>query len=293
MNCPICRAVTTEKFFIDTREASCNSRMMLWRCPGCGVIFSDDYGTDRAGLYGADYAAWGSASNSDEESEIAVAKKMAFSGQVTEILSLFDLVGSRALDVGAGNGYLMEILAEAGIEVWGTEISKHSWAICEKKFPGKIHLGGLKYAVYPDDFFDVVFMTDVLEHMADPKDDMSEVRRILRAGGYLFIISPNSGSMTRKMLGPKWFQYKYEHVFYFNKKSLEKLLESSGFRLVRFNNNHKKFTLSYYHAYFKKYSFLGVGRIMALVFPYLPKMIRRLSFSNPVTGEFKAIAQKK
>lgn len=136
-------------------------------------------------------------------------------------------------------------------------------------------------------------MTDVIEHLNNPDETMKEIGRILKPDGLLFIISPNFNSITRKILGKRWFQYKYEHILYFNKKSLSVLLEKLNFELIEYKNNIKKFSLHYYYFYFEKYSFMGIGKIFRFLFPLLPRFIKNIFFINPLTGEFLAIAKKK
>ena len=256
MQCPNCGSETKKSFFVLAQETGKSEKILLWQCGNCEVIFADDYGKSRQHIYDGDYAAWGSAKNEKEYQEIAVSKKQAFGAQIRNILDLVNPENSRVLDVGTGNGYLMECLSEKKFQVWGTEISESSAKICEKKFPGKVYLGEIEKANYSDNFFDVVFMTDVLEHLNNSKKVILEIKRILKPGGHIFIISPNSDSITRKIFGKSWFQYKYEHIFYYNKKSLSFLLGTDDFKLIKFKNNRKKFSLDYYCAYFRKYSFL-------------------------------------
>ena len=135
-------------------------------------------------------------------------------------------------------------------------------------------------------------MTDVLEHLNNPQETLIEISRILKPRGYLLMISPNSDSLTRKIFGKNWFQYKYEHIFYFNKKSFDYIFLQTGLKLLKFKNNKKKFPLSYYHYYFKKYSFLGIGKFLEKIYPFLPLIVQNFCFSNPIAGEFLAIAQK-
>jgi ubiquinone/menaquinone biosynthesis C-methylase UbiE len=292
MNCPICGENTTKKFFVTTREEKGSRKMTLRECSNCGVVFADDCEKDRSQLYGAEYAAWGGGDAKKKE-EIAKSKKKAFARQLEQVLKYSHSKGKKLLDIGTGPGYLLECAEELGFDCFGTEISNESAKDAEKKFPGKIHPGNLDGAQYPDNFFDVVTMTDVLEHLPDPCKIMAEAERILKPGGYLLIISPNHKSLTRKLLGRHWFQYKYEHVFYFNKKSLKRLLKDHAFSLLEFKNNKKDFLISYYGYYFQKYSFPIVGNIFKTVFPILPEKIKDASFSNPITGEFIAIARKK
>jgi 2-polyprenyl-3-methyl-5-hydroxy-6-metoxy-1,4-benzoquinol methylase len=292
MKCPLCGSEKLKEFSITTREAVDGRLMRLKKCAKCDVIFAEDYASDRSNVYGDDYAAWNDSSGKVSSEQIAMAKKNAFKAQLKNIMTLAEIRGKKVLDVGAGGGYLLECLREAGGDCFGIEISSAAAEKLEQKFPGRIREGEIAEAGFAADFFDVIFMTDVLEHLADPKRSLIEIARVLKPGGYLFIISPDSDSWTRKFLGQNWFQYKYEHVFYFNRKSLSRLLRSLGFDEIMFKLNRKKFSLYYYFAYFEKYSLPGIGAFFRLIFPRLPERVKSWSFSNPITGEFLAIYQK-
>ncbi len=294
MKCPICDSNELRQFDITTREEKESRKMKLEKCFACGVIFSEDFETDRTFIYGNDYAAWNTAKKKINLEYISEAKKKAFLAQLGNIFpKICQPKGSLVLDIGAGGGYLLECLNEKGCECYGTEISNFSAEILEQKFPSRIRTGGICEATFSDDFFDIIFLTDVLEHLPYPKKELKEVARILKPGGHLFIISPNSDSWTRKILGKNWFQYKYEHIFYYNRKSLGRLLRPLNFSETVFKNNSKKFSLNYYAAYFQKYSFFGIGTVLKFIFPYLSASIKNVCFNNPLTGEFLAIYQKK
>lgn len=120
-----------------------------------------------------------------------------------------------------------------------------------------------------------------------------ELRRVTKPGGHLFIITPNADSLTRTLLGPRWFQYKYEHVMYWNPSSLRRILDEAGFRIVTLGNNVKRFRLSYYDEYFRRYALLGgAGSAFRAIYRTLPSAAKEWSFSNPVTGEMLALARR-
>lgn len=289
MLCPICGSSKLKSQEIRTQEAGQGEIRMLFACQECSVLFDSEYARDCSAVYASDYAAWGV---EKQKTEVAQSKKKAFEKQLKSLTKYLKPRGLRLLDVGTANGYLLEVAAEKGFEVYGTEISSSSLAIAKLKFPDRIFAGTLEKQNFEADFFDVVTLTDVFEHLNDPQKTMTEIRRVLKPGGWLFVISPNSDSWTRKILGKNWMQYKHEHLFYFNRKSLQKILEQNNFKLKEFGNNHKYFSLAYYAAYFQKYSLGILGKMFLKIYPRLPKFVQSFSFSNPVTGEFLAIAQK-
>lgn len=292
MPCPICNSSLLKPVRAISQETQEPRDLELYQCETCLVIFTIDYKKSRSSIYESEeYAAWGKSTPEDLE-EIGESKKDAFRAQLKPLLSQINPEGKKALDVGTGFGYLMQVAEEKGFAVWGLDPSPVQARSSSKKFPARVFQGDLSGAEYESDFFDVVFLTDVLEHLPDPEGTLKEIQRILKPGGWLFIISPDSDSLSRWLFGKKWFQYKYEHLFYFNRCSLDYLLAKTGFALFSFQPNRKKFTPAYYYHYFEKYSFSWFGRFFRRIYKFLPHSIKHFSFSNPMTGEFLALARK-
>jgi 2-polyprenyl-3-methyl-5-hydroxy-6-metoxy-1,4-benzoquinol methylase len=292
MICPLCESPENSPIRILTQEKGKSRKSaILLKCRKCGLLFAEDCASDRSRLYDESYWVW-DVESGEAEKMIGETKKTAFAGQLGSLKKHINPEGKKILDVGTGFGYLLEVANELGFDCHGIDISGKAVEMSSRKFSGKIVKGNLISADYPNGYFDVVSMVDVLEHIADPRETIAEAQRILKPGGLLFIISPNSSSITRLLSGKNWFQYKYEHILFFNKKSLKFLLEKYSFELLEFKLNRKRFNLAYYEAYFRKYSFFGLEMILSLFFPLLPNFAKKKYFSNPLTGEFLAIAKK-
>lgn len=74
-----------------------------------------------------------------------------------------------------------------------------------------------------------------LEHEIWPREALEELRRVLRDGAPLIIKVPNYACWLRKLRGARWSGYRFpDHVNYFTPTSLKRLLEETGFAVVRF-----------------------------------------------------------
>jgi 2-polyprenyl-3-methyl-5-hydroxy-6-metoxy-1,4-benzoquinol methylase len=195
----------------------------LMRCGSCGLVFHDAF-TDEAELreyYDGYYHG----------------ENLAFSAitdrRFGELLRSFDAYrrSNYILDVGCGSGHFLKVAIEMGWHAHGTEIASSAFEQLSRlginSFCGK-----LESANYPDDFFDVVYCSEVIEHLLDPMMLLGEIARILRPGGLLYLTTPNFNSLSRRLLGSRWRVIAKEHICYFTPGSLERALREAGFAKV-------------------------------------------------------------
>jgi 2-polyprenyl-3-methyl-5-hydroxy-6-metoxy-1,4-benzoquinol methylase len=118
---------------------------------------------------------------------------------------VFQLAGSvsgkKVLDVGCQYGVFSFYLLEKGADVTGVDISERWVARCTEealeRYPGR----GVRFQAadaqdlpFGDECFDVVVCTEVVEHVDLPGKVVSEIFRVLRAGGVLVLGTPNTSS---------------------------------------------------------------------------------------------------
>jgi 2-polyprenyl-3-methyl-5-hydroxy-6-metoxy-1,4-benzoquinol methylase len=292
MRCPLCGTDNSSGFDVVTQEAGASRHSRVLSC-ACGLQYLEDYAEDRSSVYGDEYAMWARSAEADER-VIGAAKREAFRQQLAELERVVDAKGMSFLDVGTGKGYLLDVASEIGFDCHAVEISRYAAEAAEKKFPSKVFTGTLEQARHPDASFDIVSVTDVIEHVADPHGLVAEIGRVVKPGGHLFAITPDVSSWSRRLLGGRWFQYKYEHVTYWDARSLTALLDRHGFTVKVMKPNVKRYTMAYYERYFAKYAFLGpIGGWIAAVIRMLPRRLRDIAFSNPVSGEMLVIAERR
>lgn len=136
------------------------------------------------------------------------------------------------LDVGCGDGHFLEVARDLGWNVFGTEYTRDAVAVCEAKGISMAQgpLGGISFA---HGFFDVITSFEVLEHINNPVDEAKSMHNLLRPGGGLYVTTPNFGSISRSLLGPKWNVICYpEHLCYFTEDTMKRLFFKMGFQLL-------------------------------------------------------------
>ena len=144
-------------------------------------------------------------------------------------------VPGKLLDVGAATGFFVEQARVAGWDAIGVEPSAWAAEYARNELRVDVHTGILEVMQFPDEAFDVVTMWEVIEHLPDPRTTLGEVRRIIRPGGRLVLSTPDAGSLAARLSGRRWLGWRKvpEHVFFFDRANLDRLLRQSGFQPVR------------------------------------------------------------
>ena len=86
----------------------------------------------------------------------------------------------------------------------------------------------------PGDGFNLITLTDALEHFFDPRKVLEKTYGMLDEGGVVFISVPNINSMCLTYLGKEWAIISpLEHISYFSPASLDRMLRQAGFSNIR------------------------------------------------------------
>lgn len=149
------------------------------------------------------------------------------------------------LDVGCATGFFLDLARDHGWDVAGTEVSEFAAQYAHDRFGLDVRLGTLKELALDAQAFDVVTMWDVIEHVPDPMEELREVRRIMRDGGVLSIITPDAGSIVARILGRRWEEFRRvrEHLYFFSLRTLSEMLHKAGFEILRTESADKVFYL--------------------------------------------------
>ena len=138
----------------------------------------------------------------------------------------------RILDVGCGGGSYLYRLKQWGWETYGVEPSE-AGARQAQSLGLTVHHGTLESARFSDGFFDVVRLSNVLEHLSDPKETLREVNRILRQDGLVYITVPNTRSFVFWLFKENWYALDSpRHVISYSPKTLQFLCNVTGFEVA-------------------------------------------------------------
>jgi 2-polyprenyl-3-methyl-5-hydroxy-6-metoxy-1,4-benzoquinol methylase len=139
--------------------------------------------------------------------------------------------GHRMLDIGFGSGSVMQVARSYGFEVYGIDSSMFQADRLWPHFGKHIYRAFVEEDEIPWDSFDVVVMSHVLEHFAEPATVLREVWQKITPGGLLYIAVPDTDSMQFRLFGKNWDVINpLAHLQYFNQASLSRLLLDCGYK---------------------------------------------------------------
>jgi SAM-dependent methyltransferase len=202
------------------------------RCRQCGLVYlnprPDTQELDR--IYPPDYHAF-----NFSEGEFGFVYKVRQRLEARRLLSCCDSLGAEAriLDIGCGDGFHLDLLRRFGLPGWTVEGIDPSPRAVEAA--GKrgltVHRGAVQQIDLPQDRYDLAFMIATIEHVDDPPGVLSAVRRLLKPGGRVVVVTDNADSPDAWIFrGRHWGGYHFpRHWNLFTEATLRELARKSGF----------------------------------------------------------------
>ncbi len=141
------------------------------------------------------------------------------------------------LDVGCGNGQSIYWANKRGFKAEGIEVNERTAQYAQKQGL-KVFNGFLENANLEKDFFDIVFLGELIEHVTNPRDMILQCRTFLNTNGILIITTPNIDCLWSRttLLLYKIFKIPWSsvtppyHLHQFNSSNIDLLVESEGFK---------------------------------------------------------------
>jgi len=141
------------------------------------------------------------------------------------------------LDVGAGTGTAVAAFRAAGHDAWGVEPSLRAVVVAEGRGTEGVVAGSLDDALdaglIPAGPYDVIRMSQVLEHVPDPITLLQQLRGIISPTGRLIVGVPNLDSLARRVTGGAWDGLELpRHLLHYTRESLLWVLSLGGFHVT-------------------------------------------------------------
>jgi 2-polyprenyl-6-hydroxyphenyl methylase/3-demethylubiquinone-9 3-methyltransferase len=108
----------------------------------------------------------------------------------------------RAIDVGCGNGFVSDFMAQRGLRVVGVEPSDTGVQIARRHFPSVEYYQGSAYEDLNERFgeFDLTVSLEVVEHLYSPKTFAKTLFSLTKPGGVCVVSTPYHGYLKNLAL---------------------------------------------------------------------------------------------
>jgi len=261
--CPVCQSPAFSR-------RSSPEGMVIESCTGCGLLVQNPQPSDEqlAAIYGSNYFI-GSAKDDRLSSQFDLVKRATASLQLDEIAAYLSKRGQTAtglsvLEVGCGHGNMLLEARNKGYQVHGLEYSADAARVANRKLGADVvRVGAIGDETFAEQSFDVCILADVIEHVRDPAAFIRNIRRILKIGGAVFIATPSTDSWSARLFGRHWMEYKPEHLFYFNRSTITRLLNNAGFDHTQISSGTKVLTADYVIGHFDKFPVPVVSSLLS------------------------------
>ena len=230
--CVLCPKGTEAKIHIRTNSGS--FAFSYLRCQGCGLVFLTPRpdGKEILKFYAQDYYGEGP---QKFRSWLEVPRLFWAWNRMRRVQKIFPRPG-KALDIGCGQGTFLQLLKKGGWECHGTELTADS-AARASRLGISISVGEIDENRFPAHSFDLITLWHVLEHLPEPLKTLRNLTRLLKKGGILAISTPNIDSLQAEVGRGQWFHLDPpRHLYLFSPRSLEQMIGSLGFRLLRIHH---------------------------------------------------------
>jgi len=232
VRCPLCGSTGAVRLYREHRS------LEIKKCSGCSLIYTSPRVKEPEQTYHGQYERY------------LTEAKLIFSGRAThhrdpnyreelELLERHRPSRGRLLDVGCNMGMLMRIARERGWRPVGVEPSPALHRIATEQLGLEVHNCLLPELPDSEDrAYDVVALSDVFEHISEPRPFLRAVARFLKPDGILYLKVPNArwNILKQQMLQAlgrtpsEGVWDSYEHVVHYDHDSLMRMLAAEGYK---------------------------------------------------------------
>ncbi len=153
----------------------------------------------------------------------------------------------RLMEIGCGSGFLLREALQLGFtEVWGIEPSSEAVSKAADEVRTNIRQGLYDSNTFPASHFDVICGFQVLDHVPDAAALLAACMKNLKPGGLALFINHDCGALSNRLLGELSPIVDVEHTALFDKRTMRRIFEKSGFVVHEVFSVRNTYPLSYW-----------------------------------------------
>jgi len=228
--CPICSCESSSAFQLYDDRYGHLGHFWLMHCTECGHRFlqGTDFSDAKIQALYSDYYPRRHMRPEDYRPDVERSGFCAWLEGVRTSAFRWVPPGVKVLDIGCGFGQALGYHANRGCEVWGVESDENIRRIADLH-GFKIRIGVFEPEEFPQEYFDVVTMDQVIEHMRDPVSTLAGVRKVLKPGGIAILSTPNAAGWGARVFGWRWINWHAPyHLHFFSRRSMQLAVSHVG-----------------------------------------------------------------
>ena len=252
-NCPICstrdfsKKIYEEKLPISLSYANFAGRKdpdgyhyEMLRCSQCSLLYASE-------IYDEEYSNKLYEESSFDYSDELEGLTKSYSNALKESLNILKNDKENFLEIGCGNGFMLKEALNLGFKnIKGIEPSKEAIDYAHEDIKKHINHGIFDVSKIQDNFYDVVFVAMIIEHVTDANKFLNDIHKILKPGGLIVCICHNERHFLAKILKNKHPIINDEHAAVFNKKALKLIFEKNFYTNVKIDNLKNFYSINYW-----------------------------------------------
>lgn len=234
MKCPLCSSSNYADLSQPGQGSPILQRLFgvpIKRCQNCNFMYADFIHPEVINFFYSNFCR--SSLDDDAKAELRAMGELFTDAQLRFLAPHLPDSIPCALDYGGGVGAMTDRLRTIADEVWSSELD-------ETSIENSIHETGVKFATDSEldgeafiGKFDLIILSNVLEHMRNPLKQIARFSRLCRPGGLFFIEVPFEDRFVEKM-----GNHMPQHILFFNPDTLKQAITSQGsFDIVAFNQS--------------------------------------------------------
>ena len=244
--------------FSDQTQIITLGKVKLIKCLECDIHFlkllpSDE---ERTNYYRKEYMLTNSSLSIEKRRIYRLPEQIKLISEIKQFIK----PPASILEIGCDKGFFLEEARFCGYDVTGVELSKDGLHYCKK-------IGIKVYENFDqlNNKYDIIVLWHSLEHFTEPIKLMSNLKNFMANNAKIFIRVPAFDCVWSKTLKHWWIWFNpRDHYFYYTIKSLRKLLEKCGFKILRIekrrpNNRYTKKMYRMVNGIFYNYYNIRVG----------------------------------
>ena len=208
----------------------------LYKCEKCNLIFSEYINSNLEDAY----------SNVEDERYIQQIpyKKKNFELLFSKISSFLNN-NHKVLEIGSYYGILGSIIKPHVKNYTGVELSRHASEYSKKNYNLNVINESLDKFLRKNILFDVIIMSDVIEHLDNPFNVLSLIEKNLEPNGIFIFTTMNMDALLPKIMRSKYHWIMPQHKFYFSNSTLRYFLKRNNMDIFKIKNDVRLISVEY------------------------------------------------